>query len=76
LGERLEEALATLSPDHRAVVTLDQAGFAYAEIAQTLGIEVGTVKSRMSRARVHLRQRLRPVPAKQVEPAPSDERSG
>jgi RNA polymerase sigma-70 factor (ECF subfamily) len=29
LGGRLEDALATLSPDHRAVVLLDQAGFAY-----------------------------------------------
>jgi DNA-directed RNA polymerase specialized sigma24 family protein len=33
---------------------------AYAEIAQTLGLELGTVRSRLHRARMDLKARLRP----------------
>ncbi len=55
LGALLQQALLQLSDAHRAVILLHQAGFDYADIASTLEIEIGTVKSRLCRARVHLR---------------------
>ncbi|HEX7975509.1 MAG TPA: sigma factor-like helix-turn-helix DNA-binding protein [Anaerolineales bacterium] len=48
-----------LTADYRSVVLLvDVQGLDYTEAAQTLGIPVGTVKSRLARARVRLRDRL------------------
>lgn len=41
-----------------AVILRDIEGFTYEEIADTLGITVGTVKSRLSRGRQELRQKL------------------
>lgn len=59
LREELQYALAQLSEEHRKVVLLrDVAGLAYIEIARTLGIEEGTVKSRLARARSALRKIL------------------
>ncbi len=56
---RVHAALATLPPDHRAIVLLrDLQGFAYTEIAAILRIPVGTVRSRLSRAREALRPLL------------------
>ncbi|WP_246196405.1 RNA polymerase sigma factor [Aquisphaera giovannonii] len=58
----VEEALNALAPDHRAVVVLkDFDGRRYEEIAEVLGIPVGTVRSRLHRARCELRERLRPL---------------
>lgn len=54
----LEHAIGRLSEDHRTVVLLDHVGFSYAEIATIVGIETGTVKSRLSRARARLRDIL------------------
>ncbi|HVZ72267.1 MAG TPA: RNA polymerase sigma factor [Polyangia bacterium] len=54
----VEAALAALSDDARAIVLLDLEGFSEREIADILGCPAGTVKSRLSRARVRLRQRL------------------
>jgi RNA polymerase sigma-70 factor, ECF subfamily len=54
----LEHALSKLSVDHRTIILLDQAGFDYAAMADILGVESGTVKSRLSRARVQLRALL------------------
>lgn len=57
----VEAALATLDPDHRAVVILkDFEGRRYEEIGELLGIPVGTVRSRLHRARGQLRKRLLP----------------
>jgi RNA polymerase sigma-70 factor, ECF subfamily len=58
----LGAALAALSTDERAVVFLvDAEGFDYATAAQVLGVPVGTVASRLNRARLALRRTLRPV---------------
>lgn len=55
----LNEALQTLHPRYReAVVLRDVVGFTYNEIAETLGISLGTVKSRILRGRVALRHHL------------------
>jgi RNA polymerase sigma-70 factor (ECF subfamily) len=57
----IQEALGTLSAELRIVVILsDIEGFAYEEIATILRVPLGTVKSRLHRARQVLQQRLRP----------------
>jgi RNA polymerase sigma-70 factor (ECF subfamily) len=54
-------ALDRLSADHRAVLTLVAVeGFSYEDAADALGIPVGTVMSRLSRARSQMRQALDP----------------
>ena len=59
LSEGLTRAVEGLSPDHRAVVLLREVhGLGYDEIAKALAISVGTVKSRLSRARAELRAAL------------------
>lgn len=59
LREDLERALDGLPEHHRIVVVLaDLEEFNYAEIAETLGIPVGTVRSRLARARSALQKRL------------------
>ncbi|HSZ82439.1 MAG TPA: RNA polymerase sigma factor [Polyangia bacterium] len=59
VGGDLEAALAELSPEARAIILLDVEGFAESEIAAMLECPAGTVKSRLSRARVLLRRRLK-----------------
>jgi RNA polymerase sigma-70 factor, ECF subfamily len=55
----VESALATLSADHRLVLVLcDVQGLSYGEAAEVLDVELGTVKSRLSRARAALRAAL------------------
>ena len=62
IGEIVLGALTRLEEHHRAVVILrDIEGMSYSEIAETLHIEVGTVKSRLSRARANLREILKAV---------------
>lgn len=59
LREDLERALDSLPEHHRIVVVLaDLEELNYAEIADTLGIPVGTVRSRLARARSALQKRL------------------
>ncbi len=56
---RLRAALDQLNADQRTVVILsDIHGYAYEEIAETLGVAVGTVKSRLCRGRARLRTLL------------------
>lgn len=59
LDDRLVAALDELEPDFREVVILSTAGdMNYREIAEVLDCPVGTVMSRMARARRMLRERL------------------
>ena len=61
LGQTIQKELARLSEEHRLVLVLrDVQGMSYDEIAQTLGIELGTVRSRLHRALTDLKARLRP----------------
>jgi RNA polymerase sigma-70 factor, ECF subfamily len=56
----VQQALDTLAPDFRAAVVLcDIEGLSYEEIATTLGVKLGTVRSRIHRGRSHLRKALR-----------------
>jgi RNA polymerase sigma-70 factor (ECF subfamily) len=53
--DQVRAALAQLTPKHRAVVELTFAqGLSYAEIAEVMSCQIGTVKSRMSYALRHL----------------------
>ncbi len=53
----LDQNLDRISPDHREVLLLRFAdGLAYEEIAETLQLSIGTVKSRINRARAELRE--------------------
>jgi RNA polymerase sigma factor (sigma-70 family) len=55
----VEAALAALPPDFRAAVVLcDIEGLSYEEIADVLGLKLGTVRSRIHRGRTMLRKAL------------------
>ncbi len=59
LAERLQRVLLTLSAEHRAVVILHHLeGLPVEEIGSILQIPIGTVKSRLARARAELRRKL------------------
>lgn len=57
--QRVHKALARLSPEHRAVLVMKELdGQKYEEIAEALGVPIGTVRSRLHRARLELRELL------------------
>jgi RNA polymerase sigma-70 factor (ECF subfamily) len=59
LDEQLETALASLPPEQRACVMLvDIEGLEYREAADALGVPIGTIRSRLARARFLLHARL------------------
>ncbi len=60
-GERVRQAVLALPPASRAVLVLrEYEGLSYREIADTLGIPIGTVMSRLNYARGWLRKSLSP----------------
>ena len=59
LKEQIEAGLQALSPDHRQVLVLRELHqLSYDEIAETLDLDLGTVKSRINRGRKQLRNFL------------------
>ena len=65
VGDRLERAIqaeiAQLEPEHRLLIVLrDIQGLSYAEIITITGLQEGTLKSRLHRARLALKVRLEP----------------
>ena len=59
---QVQAALAALSEEHRAVLVLREIeGCCYDTIAEILNVSVGTVRSRLHRARSQIREHLRHV---------------
>jgi len=55
----LWKAMDSLSQEQRTVLVMrEMQGYSYDEIAQNLGWAPGTVKSRLNRARIHLKEHL------------------
>ncbi len=59
--DRLQAALDKLSPEHKSVIVLkDIEDMKYEEIAEVLEVPIGTIRSRLHRARLELRDLLEP----------------
>ena len=59
----VHRALALLSEDHRSILVLrEMEDLAYEDIAEVLKISIGTVRSRLNRARAALKQQLEKFP--------------
>ena len=64
----LERAIAKLPQEQRSVILLvGLEGMRYEEVAEVLGVPVGTVRSRLSRGREALRRLIGVVPDRQAE---------
>jgi RNA polymerase sigma-70 factor (ECF subfamily) len=79
--ERLEQrrairhALDQLTPDHRAVIVLHLVeGYSLPELERLLDVQIGTLKSRLHRAKARLRGALDKTQSRDMEPKPSRER--
>jgi RNA polymerase sigma-70 factor (ECF subfamily) len=71
LATRLARALEALPPDQRAVFALFAAGeLSYAEIAEAVGIPIGTVMSRLFHARKRLQESLKDLATPNVNTSP------
>lgn len=59
MSEKLSKALEALDPVHvEILILIDVRGTSYEQTAKDLGIAIGTVRSRLSRARISLRKTL------------------
>jgi len=69
LDDDIQAALEDLAPEYRAAVVLcDIEGLSYEEIAATLGVKLGTVRSRIHRGRAQLRTALEHRRPRRPEP--------
>lgn len=72
LDADVQAALDGLAPEFRAAVVLcDVEGLSYEEISATLGVKLGTVRSRIHRGRAHLRTALSHRSRQVLESVPS-----
>ena len=63
LRDALEHCVGTLSDEHREVIVLvDVQGQSYDDASEVCGVNIGTVKSRLNRARRRVRDCLRSIP--------------
>jgi RNA polymerase sigma-70 factor (ECF subfamily) len=63
IGQRINPALRAINPEQRAVFEMrERKGMEYADIAKLMGVAEGTVKSRLHRARLALRELLSDLP--------------
>ena len=59
LNSEIQRAILTLAADQRtALVLVDVQGLSYSEAAEAMSVSIGTVKSRLSRARSRVRDAL------------------
>ena len=59
-ARQIQKAIENLPADYRSVIVLrDVAGLSYEEIAKVTGVNLGTVKSRIARARSNLQKELK-----------------
>lgn len=73
LGDHIKEVMADLHPDQKmALVLIDVESYSYEDAAQAMSVGIGTVKSRLSRARARMREALMADP----ELLPSQFRQG
>lgn len=71
IAQAIQDAVKRLSPEHRTAFLLrEYHGLDYTEIAQVLELEMGTVKSRLARARTTLRKTLAEIHAQAPEHEP------
>jgi RNA polymerase sigma-70 factor (ECF subfamily) len=62
LNHAIQQCIRALGDDQRVILVMsDVEGFSYQEIADQLGVQLGTVKSRLSRARTSVRHCLQAV---------------
>lgn len=63
MGDEVTNAINSLPIDFRTVILLcDVEGFTYEEIAKILDVPIGTVRSRLFRARNDLKDKLKHMP--------------
>lgn len=73
LAHEIDRALNGVSPEMREIFLLREvSGLQYAEIADLLDLELGTVKSRIARARVALQKELRKIRNNSKPPASNE----